>query len=167
MSYQSQGNCGRVVIIFLGNRHSMYTDQEPEGGVLIFSENRHGHQHNGYGCLSGRGTHLSWEFFLMHCCYNFSISNTGCKMGVVHILKWNRHNTGIVDRFFSFFSFFLGFWRPNLITGLSGWRTPDYHCFIFRKRHSRYTQLKNGRLTKEFVRHRPTVTDTGSFQTRV
>jgi len=24
-----------------------------------------------------------------------------------------------------FFSFFLGFRRPNLITGLSGWRTPD------------------------------------------
>jgi len=26
----------------------------------------------------------------------------------------------------TFLSFFLGFWRPNLITGLSGWRTPDY-----------------------------------------
>jgi len=24
-----------------------------------------------------------------------------------------------------FLSFFLGFRRPNLITGLSGWRTPD------------------------------------------
>jgi len=26
---------------------------------------------------------------------------------------------------FFFLSFFLGFRRPNLITGLSGWRTPD------------------------------------------
>ena len=35
----------------------------------------------------------------------------------------------VVERpfFLSFFlSFFLGFRRPNLITGLSGWRTPDY-----------------------------------------
>jgi len=29
------------------------------------------------------------------------------------------------DRGVFFLSFFLGFRRPNLITGLSGWRTPD------------------------------------------
>jgi len=29
-----------------------------------------------------------------------------------------------------FLSFFLGFRRPNLITGLSGWRTPDYSSHL-------------------------------------
>jgi len=33
-----------------------------------------------------------------------------------------------VARFF--LSFFLGFRRPNLITGLSGWRTPDSSSFL-------------------------------------
>ena len=37
------------------------------------------------------------------------------------------HNVLFLSFFLHFFrSFFLGFRRPNLITGLSGWGTPDY-----------------------------------------
>ena len=41
------------------------------------------------------------------------------------VLQLVRHH-GETALFKSFLSFFLGFRRPNLITGLSGWRAPDW-----------------------------------------
>ena len=38
---------------------------------------------------------------------------------------FSKHARGVLFENF-FIYFFLGFRRPNIITGLSGWRTPDY-----------------------------------------
>jgi len=94
--------------------HSWLGRMIRRGGPRVLARAQYADTQN----LASVSTYLFFYLFIF--CFVFVCWNKPRKT-ILRLLCW--HIRGREETFF--LSFFLGFRRPNLITGPSGWRTPD------------------------------------------